>query len=141
MRSTVSWGTVNRPTSDGRGSGRRQAIEAILAAGGVPVLAHFREAPGRTDIVRELIDAGLAGLEVYYRTFDAATVKAVGAVADSLGLLATGGTDYHGDLGTYAEAHADLWVPPEAGVTLLDRLQPERERESAELTGVRCRAL
>lgn len=104
------------------GLGPEEAIEAILAAGGVPVLAHFREAPGRADIVRELIDAGLAGLEVYYRTFDAATVKAVWAVADALGLLATGGTDYHGDLGTYAEAHADLWVPQEAGVTLLDRL-------------------
>ena len=53
------------------------AIAAIRAAGGLAVLAHFREAPARTDIVRELIDAGLTGLEVYYRTFDAATVEAV----------------------------------------------------------------
>ena len=30
-----------------------------------------------------------------------------------LGLVATGGSDYHGDTGTYAEAHAELWVPPE----------------------------
>ena len=29
-------------------------------------------------------------------------------VARELGLVATGGTDYHGDLGTYAEAHAAL---------------------------------
>jgi hypothetical protein len=86
------------------------------------VLAHFREAPSRTDIVRELVDAGLAGLEVYYRSFDAANVVAVGEVATSLGLLATGGTDYHGDLGSYAESHADLWVPPEVGSVLLDRL-------------------
>ena len=28
---------------------------------------------------------------------------------------ATGGSDYHGDTGTYAEAHAGLWVPPEVG--------------------------
>jgi hypothetical protein len=104
------------------GLGPEDAIAAIRAAGGLPVLAHFREAPGRIDIVRELVDAGLAGLEVYYRTFEAETVVAVGAVASSLGLLATGGTDYHGDLGTYAEAHDDLWVPPEVGAALLDRL-------------------
>lgn len=95
------------------------AIGAILAAGGVPVLAHFREAPTRLDILRELIELGLAGLEVHYRSFDAETTLAVGAVAASLGLLATGGTDYHGDLGPYAEAHAALWVPPAAGSALL----------------------
>lgn len=98
------------------------AIAAIRAAGGIPVLAHFREASTRVDIVRELVDAGLAGLEVYYRTFDAATVDALAAVAADLGLLATGGTDYHGDLGPYAEAHADLWVPPLVGEQLLARL-------------------
>lgn len=104
------------------GLGPEEAIVAIRAAGGLPVLAHFREAPSRTDIVRELVDAGLAGLEVYYRSFDAANLVAVGEVATSLGLLATGGTDYHGDLGSYAESHADLWVPPEVGSVLLDRL-------------------
>ncbi len=104
------------------GLGPEEAIAAIRAAGGLPVLAHFREAPARPDIVRELVDAGLAGLEVYYRSFEPENVLAVGEVATSLGLLATGGTDYHGDLGSYAEAHADLWVPPEVGSVLLDRL-------------------
>ena len=28
-------------------------------------------------------------------------------------LVPTGGSDYHGDTGTYAETHAGLWVPPE----------------------------
>lgn len=98
------------------------AIAAIRAAGGIPVLAHFREAPTRVDIVRELVEAGLAGLEVYYRTFDAATVAAVGAVATDLGLLATGGSDYHGDLGPYADTHAELWVPPQVGEHLLARI-------------------
>ena len=97
------------------GLGPEAAIATIAAAGGIPVLAHFREAPTRLDVMRELVEAGLRGLEVYYRTFDAATVDAVGAVARDLGLIATGGSDYHGDLGTYAEAHASLWVPPEVG--------------------------
>jgi predicted metal-dependent phosphoesterase TrpH len=104
------------------GLGPEAAIEAIADAGGVPVLAHFREAPARLGVVRELVDAGLQGLEVYYRSFDVAAVEAVGAVATSLGLLATGGTDYHGDLGTYAEAHASLWVPPQVGERLLGML-------------------
>ena len=58
------------------GLGPEDAIRTIRAAGGVPVLAHFREAPGRLGLLRELIDVGLAGLEVYYRSFDAGTVIA-----------------------------------------------------------------
>ena len=104
------------------GLGPEAAIQTIIAAGGVPVLAHFREAPTRLELLRELVRAGLAGLEVYYRSFDAAATATVGTVATTLGLLATGGTDYHGDLGPYAEAHAALWVPPEVGDALLERL-------------------
>jgi predicted metal-dependent phosphoesterase TrpH len=95
------------------GLGPIGAIEAIRAADGLPVLAHFGEAPARVDVVRELTEAGLGGLEVYYRSFDIATVEAVGEVARRLGLVPTGGSDYHGDTGSYAEAHAALWVPPE----------------------------
>ncbi|HEY8817214.1 MAG TPA: PHP domain-containing protein, partial [Candidatus Limnocylindrales bacterium] len=51
------------------GLGPLEAIDAIRAAGGLPALAHFAEAPARTDLVRELADAGLGGLEVYYRAF------------------------------------------------------------------------
>ena len=105
------------------GLGPEDAIRTIRAAGGIPVLAHFREAPSRLDLLRELIDVGLAGLEVYYRSFDAGTVMLVGDVADRLGLLRTGGTDYHGDLGPYAEAHAALWVPPEVGGTLRNAIE------------------
>ena len=100
------------------GLGPVEAIEAIRDAGGLPVLAHFSEAPARVEVVRELVEAGLGGLEVYYRSFDAATVFAVGEVAAALGLVATGGSDYHGDTSTYAEAHAGLWVPPEVAAGL-----------------------
>ena len=109
------------------GVGPVEAIAAIRAAGGSPVLAHFAEAPSRVEVVRELAEAGLGGLEVYYRSCDAATVFAVGEVALALGLAATGGSDYHGDTMTYAEAHAGLWVPPE----VCDRLLESLERRSA----------
>ena len=100
------------------GLGPIDAIEAIRAADGLPVLAHFGEAPARVEIVRELADAGLGGLEVYYRSFDVATVEAVGEVARQLDLIPTGGSDYHGDTGSYAEAHAALWVPPEVAAAI-----------------------
>ena len=94
------------------GLGPEAAIAAIRSSGGLPVLAHFREAPTRSDVVRELVEAGLGGLEVYYRSFDQPTVDAMALVARANWLSMTGGSDYHGDLGPYAESHARLWVPP-----------------------------
>jgi predicted metal-dependent phosphoesterase TrpH len=91
------------------------AIRAIRAAGGLPVLAHFWAAGERIALVRELADAGLGGIEVHHWSFDQPTVESVGAVARELRLVPSGGTDYHGDLGTYADVHAGLWVPPEVG--------------------------
>ena len=107
------------------GLGPEDAILVLRAAGGLPVLAHFREAPGRVELLRELMDVGLGGLEVHYRSFDAATTAEVGEVARALGLLPTGGSDYHGDLGPYAETHALLWVPPEVGAGVLERLRTD----------------
>lgn len=104
------------------GLGPTGAIAAIRAAGGLPSLAHFREGLTRRDLVQELVDVGLAGLEVHYRSFDRPTTEAMAALAAELGLLATGGSDYHGDTGTYAESHARLWVPPEVGTALTSAL-------------------
>ncbi len=97
------------------GIGPLAAIEAIVAAGGLAVLAHFSEAPGRPALLAELRAAGLRGLEVHYRAFDAATVGALAAFASGQGLVATGGSDYHGDEGPYAVAHAELVVPDAVG--------------------------
>ena len=110
FRRLIGWGGPAYVPREGLGP--VAAIEAIAAAGGVPVLAHFSEAPGQLGLLRELRDAGLRGLEVYYRTFSPDTVGLVSDVATRLGFVATGGSDYHGDLMTYAEAHATLNVPP-----------------------------
>ena len=113
FRRLIGWGGPGYVQRDGMGP--RDAIEAIRAAGGVPVLAHFSEAPGQMALLRELKAIGLGGLEVYYISFDRDTVELVGAVARQLGLLATGGSDYHGDTSSYAEAHAALHVPNAVG--------------------------
>jgi len=95
------------------GIGPVDAIRAIRAAGGLPVLAHFWSARERLSDVRELAEAGLGGIEVHHWSFDRPTVEAVAEVARELRLVPSGGSDYHGDLGTYAQMHAGLWVPPE----------------------------
>lgn len=110
FRRLLSWGSPAYVPREGLGP--REAIAAIRAAGGLPALAHFSEAPSQVPLLRELKESGLGGLEVYYRTFDRTTIGIVSSVAKELGLVATGGSDYHGDLMTYAEAHATLNVPP-----------------------------
>ena len=117
------------------GMGPRDAIEAIRDAGGVPVLAHFSEAPGQIPLLRELKEIGLVGLEVHYISFDRGTMELVGAVARQLGLLATGGSDYHGDTSTYAEAHAVLHVPDSVGDAVLTAISERQAGSAAPRTG------
>ena len=61
-----------------------------------------RWAPAEPDVIDRLRDWGLRGLEVYYPGWDEPTVEAMAAFAEERGLLATGGSDYHGDRGDYA---------------------------------------
>jgi predicted metal-dependent phosphoesterase TrpH len=115
------------------GVGPVRAITAIRAAGGLPVLAHFGEAEAHQALVRDLQVVGLGGLEVYYRTFDREHVESVGRVADELGLVKTGGSDFHGDTGSYADVHTATWVPEVVGERLLNALA----RRSQEVTAAR----
>ena len=100
------------------GLGPNEAISAIRAAGGLPSLAHFADASERRELVKELSGVGLGGLEVHYRHFGAETIADLAEVARELRLVATGGSDYHGDGETYAEAHATLYVPDEDATNL-----------------------
>ncbi|HOP75409.1 MAG TPA: PHP domain-containing protein [Bacillota bacterium] len=75
-----------------------EAIQLILKAGGIPVLAH----PGRQGnqlFIEKLIDYGLKGLEVYYPAHDSGMVKQLLDIAERYHLYVTGGSDFHGDLG------------------------------------------
>jgi predicted metal-dependent phosphoesterase TrpH len=101
------------------GLGPREAIESIREADGLPVLAHSPAAAERGDVVDRLRGWGLAGLEVHYRSFDPETVARLLAFATSRSLLVTGGSDYHGDLVTYAQSQAMLSVPDSVGDALL----------------------
>jgi hypothetical protein len=73
----------------------QDAVRAIARAGGVPVLAH----PGRlhddSDIVEELVAAGLVGIEVFYPSHEPAQVARYRRIASEYGLVMTAGSDFH----------------------------------------------
>jgi predicted metal-dependent phosphoesterase TrpH len=73
-------------------------VRLVLAAGGVPVLAHPRS-PGYEvpdEVIAELAGAGLRGIEVFHRDHDAAQRSQLTRLARSLNLIMTGGSDDHG---------------------------------------------
>jgi predicted metal-dependent phosphoesterase TrpH len=76
------------------------AIGMVADAGGVTVLAHaFAHHRGPTvtaEVIKELAGAGLTGLEVDHPDHDPATRAELGELADDLGLVRTGSSDYHG---------------------------------------------
>lgn len=72
-----------------------QAVHIIRLAGGVPVLAH----PGLAqddDLIPELIPGGLQGIEVYHPGHHPEVSRHYLNICDRHGLVATGGSDYHG---------------------------------------------
>ncbi len=75
-------------------------VTMILGAGGIPVIAHPWGRESRAtmtpDLVAELAELGLAGLEVHHHDHDAATQRALTQLAGELDLVATGGSDWHG---------------------------------------------
>ena len=76
------------------------ALRLLRASGALPVLAHpgiiRTDAAGLSHIVRDAARAGMAGIECYYPLHDEETVTACLALAEKYGLVATGGSDYHG---------------------------------------------
>ena len=88
-----------------------EAVEAILSAGGVPVLAHLYyyllDSEGERALVRRFKElAGeKAAMEVEYAAYDRAQRDALGALADEFGLMHSCASDYHGNLDGESLAH------------------------------------
>jgi len=77
-----------------------RGVELIVAAGGVPVIAH-PGARGPSTLfddrrIRELVDAGLAGLELDHRDNAPERLPRWRAWAEQYDLIVTGSSDYHG---------------------------------------------
>ncbi len=79
-----------------------EAIERIKEAGGFPTLAH----PGLyngDEVVKVLAGKGLVGLEVYHPDHTPSQMAHYRRLSRELGLLATGGSDYHGYSGLHSK--------------------------------------
>jgi hypothetical protein len=78
----------------------REGIALVRAAGGVPVFAHgMATKRGRVvgdDAVAAMAEAGLLGLEVDHPDHSPAERAHLAGLADDLGLIVTGSSDYHG---------------------------------------------
>lgn len=76
------------------------ALRLVLDAGGLPVFAHplaRRRGPVVSDgTVAAMAGAGMVGLEVEHPDHDHDDVAHAGRLANELGLLGTGSSDYHG---------------------------------------------
>jgi predicted metal-dependent phosphoesterase TrpH len=76
------------------------AIEMIADAGGVTVIAHpFARSRGATvtpEVLADLTAHGLTGVEIDHPNHDEQTRTELRGIADELGLIRTGSSDYHG---------------------------------------------
>lgn len=73
----------------------QDAVEIIYEAGGIPVIAHPHDIDIAEDLIKELMTHGLRGIEAYHRKHSPACVEYFSSMAENLGLIVTGGSDFH----------------------------------------------
>ncbi len=73
----------------------QDAVEIIYDAGGVPVIAHPHDLDIAESLIKELMTYGLRGIEAYHRKHSPACVEYFSSMAEELGLIVTGGSDFH----------------------------------------------
>lgn len=71
------------------------AVEIIYDAGGIPVIAHPHDIDIAESLIKELMNYGLRGIEAYHRKHSPACVEYFSSMAEELGLIVTGGSDFH----------------------------------------------
>ena len=71
------------------------AVEVIYDAGGIPVIAHPYDIDIAEKLIKELMNCGLRGIEAYHRKHSPAIVEYFSSMAENLGLIVTGGSDFH----------------------------------------------
>jgi len=101
----------------------REAIELAHAAGGLAIWAH-PGTEGRRARVEPLVALGLDGLEVLHPSHKVEDIKRLGALADFFGVVASGGSDWHGYTGGYRSI--GCMHVPEAWLSIQDQLVARR---------------
>jgi predicted metal-dependent phosphoesterase TrpH len=103
-----------------RGASPQEVLTLVARAGGLTSLAH----PGklrRDEIIPDLVDAGLSAIEVHHPDHHPIDVTRYRRMADSYGLLVTGGSDYHGPGSGRTSGLGRVTLPREDFNRLADR--------------------
>ena len=101
------------------------AVALIVRTQGLPVMAHPFTVPDPEAMIFEMKAAGLVGLEAYYNGYTTDEINRLVRLADRHGLIATGGSDYHG-LGGIGEAMIGGVEVPMASAERLIALAEQR---------------
>ncbi len=113
-----------------------EAVRMLVANGAVPVMAHPTFSVPRMDaegiaelkrVLAELRNEGLAGMEVYYGVYEPEVVALLKSMADEMGLIPCGGSDYHAS-GNPGEARPGEVGPPASSVEALRAAQADLVR-------------
>lgn len=87
----------------------QEGIQLLRSCGAVPVWAHpylFRGGDVE-DVLPDMVDAGLMGLEVYHPHHSPTQTQRLKDLCLHYGLVKTGGSDYHGPSDHAKDRHAD----------------------------------
>jgi 3',5'-nucleoside bisphosphate phosphatase len=79
------------------------AIQRVVEAGGLPVLAHpvrlgYKDSKSEEKFIGDLRDGGLRGIEVFHSDHRPADVERYAAIARKFKLAVSGGSDFHGEV-------------------------------------------
>ena len=101
-------------------------IRLLRQSGAVPIWAHpflFRGAPVK-EILPELVEAGLMGLEVYHPSHTLWQAERLKEMCAQYGLLISGGSDFHG---IPADSRADEYRSLNSLKVPIELLEPIRQ--------------
>jgi predicted metal-dependent phosphoesterase TrpH len=98
-----------------------EAVELVVKAGGLPVLAHPAGIDGLEDILCQLKAAGLVGLEAYYDGYNRRTINWLVDIAKRHGLIISGGSDFHGFGGRKEKHIGGMGIPSHCVEQLIAR--------------------
>lgn len=91
-----------------------EAVETIYETGGIPVVAHPCDLHGAEELIKELMNYGLRGVEVYHRKHSPAIIEYYSSIAEKYKLIMTGGSDCHGPRANgqlvLGKVHVPEWV-------------------------------
>lgn len=102
-----------------------RAVEIILKAGGIPILAHpilYHMSDARLEkLVATLKDMGLLGIEAVYSTYSPSEERQMRTLAAKYDLCISGGSDFHGNAKPgldLATGYGKLFIPEEILINL-----------------------